>query len=163
MHPPEKVQKWLIRLVGNEGGYTEADKVGGPTKWGICQRQYPDLDIKSLTVADAEVIYRRDYLAPLHADRYEDGVAYQLLDFAIHSGPITAIMQLQEAIGVKADGRVGPLTIAALAARSEAQLLMLLIGERLDYLTSLNNWQENSRGWTRRMAQNLRYAAADTD
>lgn len=163
MHSPKTVQNWLFRIVDHEGGYSEDDKIGGPTKWGICKREYPHLNIRDLTVQDAEAIYRRDYLAPLRADLYEDGVAYQLLDFGVNSGPITAIKQLQEAVGVHPDGKVGPATIAALSARSESDLVMLLIAERLDYMASLKNWPENSRGWTRRMATNLRYAAADTD
>lgn len=162
-HSPEKVQTWLIRILGHEGGYSEDDKVGGPTKWGISQKAYPYLDIASLTVEYAEGIYRRDYLDLLHADLFEDGVAYQLLDFAVNSGPVTAIKQLQEAVGCKPDGNVGPVTLAALAALSESDLVMLLIAERLDFMASLKNWPENSKGWTRRMAQNLRYAALDTE
>lgn len=162
MHSPATVQLWLVRIVGHEGGYSEDDRVGGSTKFGISHKAYPYLDIAALTVADAESIYRRDYLTPLRADLFEDGVAYQLLDFAVNSGPITAIKQLQEALGCAPDGRVGPKTLAALAARSESDLVMLLIAERLDFMASLRNWPENSRGWTRRMAQNLRYAALDT-
>lgn len=162
-HSPEKVQSWLIRILGHEGGYSEDDKVGGPTKWGISQRAYPALDIANLTVADAEYFYRRDYLAPLRADLFDDGVVYQLLDFGVNSGPLTAIKQLQEAIGCKPDGKIGPVTLATLAKYSESDLVMLLIAERLDFMVSLKNWPENSRGWTRRMAENLRYAAIDTD
>lgn len=162
-HSPATVQAWLIRILGHEGGHSKTDKVGGETKWGICHRSYPHLDIAALTVADAETIYRRDYLEPLRADLFEDGVVYQLLDFAVNSGPGTAIRQLQEALGCKPDGNVGAATRQALAARSESDLVMLLIAERLDFMASLKNWPENSRGWTRRMAQNLRFAALDTE
>ncbi len=163
IHSPATVQAWLIRIVGHEGGYSEDDKVGGVTKWGISQRAYPDLDIGGLTVEAAEIIYRRDFLAPLGAQLFEDGVAYQLLDFAVHSGPLTALKQLQEALGCEPDGWIGPVTRAALAARSESDLVMLLIAERLDYMASLKNWPVNSRGWARRMAINLRFAALDTE
>lgn len=162
-HSPEKVQGWLVRILGHEGGYSEADKIGGITKWGISQKAYPMVNIKELTVEGAEYLYRRDYLAPLRADMFEDGVAYQLLDFGVNSGPLTALKQLQEAIGCKPDGRIGPITLAALAKHSESDLVMLVIAERLDFMASLKNWPENSRGWTRRMAENLRYAAIDTD
>jgi len=159
----QQIQSWLIRIVGHEGGYSEDDLIGGATKWGISHKAYPNLDIASLTVEDAEDIYLRDYLTPLHAELFDDGVAYQLFDFAVNSGPITAIKQLQEAVGCSPDGKVGPATLAALATRSEADLVMLLIAERLDYMASLKNWPENSRGWVRRMAKNLRFATLDTE
>lgn len=162
MHSPATIQSWLIRILGHEGGYSLDDKVGGETKWGICKKSYPDLDIAALTVEDAAAIYRRDYLVPLRSDLFEDGVAYQLLDFAVNSGPQTAIKQLQEALGCNPDGHVGPVTRHALVSHSESDLVMLLIAERLDYMASLRNWPENSKGWTHRMAKNLRYAALDT-
>jgi len=160
-HSPEKVQGWLTRIIGVEGGYSEDDKIGGATKWGISKKSYPHLDIFNLTIVDAEAIYRRDYLIPLRADLFEDGVAYQLLDFAVNSGPITAIKQLQEAIGCVPDGNVGPKTRAELSKYSEASLIMLLVAERLDFMVSLRNWSENSRGWIRRMANDLRYGVMD--
>ncbi len=48
-HSPDTVQKWLVRILGHEGGCWD-DPAGGPTKWGISQRSYPDLDIASLTI-----------------------------------------------------------------------------------------------------------------
>ncbi|MEX8191582.1 glycosyl hydrolase 108 family protein [Comamonas guangdongensis] len=37
---------------------------------------YPQLDIKSLTLADAKVIYRRDYWNRAHCDELPHGVAF---------------------------------------------------------------------------------------
>lgn len=161
-HSPETVQAWLVRIVGHEGGYWD-DPVGGPTKWGISQRSYPDLDISSLTVQDAEKIYRRDYLAPLQADRFEDGLAFQLLDFAVNSGQQTAIKVLQRTFGLTPDGIVGPVTMATIAGKTESDLVMIVIAARLQYMTSLKNWLTNSHGWTNRMANNLLYAVDDTN
>jgi lysozyme family protein len=161
-HSPEKVISWLKRIVDHEGGYWD-DPVGGPTKWGISQRSYPDLDIPSLTVVEAEQIYRRDYLTPLQAERYQDGIIYQMLDFAVHSGQSNAVENLQKALGVKPDGDIGPITIGAITAHTESDMAMLVIAARLQFMTELKNWPENSRGWTRRMVKNLLHAVDDTD
>ena len=160
----DTVEKWLIRILGHEGGYSDdPDDPGGKTRWGISQRAYPYLDIANLPVEYAAEIYRRDYLKPLQWDRYHDGVAYQLLDFGVNSGPKTAIKRLQREIGVKDDGVVGPVTIARIGALSESDLIMVLIANRIEFMTDLKNWPEHGRGWMRRMAKNLRYGAEDSD
>lgn len=164
MKQSELLQLWLIRILGHEGGeVNDPADPGGHTKWGISQRSYPDLDIGSLTVEEAAAIYLRDYAVPLMLWRFEDGVAFQLFDFAVNSGPLTAIKQLQQAIGVDDDGVIGQDTLDAIAARSESDLVMMVIAERLDYMASLRTWPDHGKGWVRRMATNLRYGAEDTD
>ena len=49
-------------VLREEGGYTNnPNDPGGETNYGICKRNYPNLDIKGLTRAQAIAIYRRDY------------------------------------------------------------------------------------------------------
>lgn len=173
-HSPATVQLWLNRICGHEGGFTDNPKDDGNwtggrqgvgvlkgTKWGIAASAHPHLDIKSLTVADAEAIYREEYLKPIQADNFEDGVAFQLLDFAVNSGPSTGKKELQQALGVVPDGVIGPATIAAAKKISEARLIMLLAAERLEFMTKARRWPEFGAGWCNRMAQNLRYGAED--
>lgn len=158
------VEKWLIRTLGHEGGYVNNPKdPGGETKWGISKRSYPELNIKNLTVEEASEIYKRDFLRPLRYDQYHDGVAYQLFDFAVHSGPREAIRQLQQAISVKVDGIIGSNTIRRLDNLSESDLIMLLLAERIDFLADLPGWVDSGRGWMKRVAQNLRYGAEDSE
>jgi lysozyme family protein len=150
------------RLIGTEGGYVNnpADP-GGETKWGISKRSYPHVDIRSLTRDGAKAIYLRDFWQRIHADALADGVAFQVFDFAINSGIETAVRYLQRAIGVADDGHWGPVSIAAAAAQSETDTILLLNSERLDFMTRLANWPNASRGWARRIAANLKYAAID--
>ena len=175
MHAPATVATWLERIVGHEGGFSDDPKdpgnwTGGKigvgllkgTKWGIAANTYGHLDIPNLTVADAAKIYRTDFLGLLGADRYEDGVAFQLLDFAVNSGPRRALIEVQKAVGVAADGKVGPVTLAALERRSESDLIMLTLAQRIDFLTARDNWPDAGRGWMRRIARNLRYGAEDS-
>lgn len=156
------VSEWLKRILGHEGGYWD-DPVGGPTRWGISKKAYPHLDIENLSIEAATVIYIRDYVSPLGLSRFPPGVAFQLLDFAVNSGPKTAIVQLQEAIGVEADGKVGPETIGKIEAMSASDIVMLFLAERLEFMTRLKNWKSNCTGWVLRIVGNLRYGAKDTD
>lgn len=52
----------MIFIFKWEGGYiNHVEDPGGETKYGISKRAYPDVDIKTLTKAQAEDIYHRDY------------------------------------------------------------------------------------------------------
>lgn len=152
------------RLIDHEGGYVNnPDDPGGETKFGISKRSYPHLNIKALTIDDARQIYKDDFWNKIHADKLPDGVAYQLMDFAINSGPRTAIVHLQLAISVVADGYWGPISQARLDSLTESDLIMRILAARIDFMVNLSNWPSASRGWMRRIAKNLRYGAEDSD
>ncbi len=151
------------RLMGNEGGYTEGKgDPGGETKWGISKRSYPTLDIKNLTREEAKEIYRRDFWERAKMDALSPALAFQAFDFAVNSGIETAIRKLQTAVGVSDDGHVGPITLAAITARSETDMIALLTAQRIRFLTKRSNWPQAGAGWMNRMAKNLEYMAQDT-
>ncbi len=160
---PAAFEKATERCLGHEGGYVNnpADP-GGETNWGISKRSYPHLNIKELTRDDAKKIYFVDFWTEINADRLPASVAYQLYDFAINSGIETAIRKLQRAIGVADDGYWGPISQGTVDGMTETDLIMLLLAERLDFMSRLKNWPDAGRGWARRIAGNLRYGAADT-
>ena len=150
------------RLMGHEGGYVfNPDDPGGETQWGISKRQYPDVDIKALTREQAKSIYLRDFWIPIHGV-LDDAICFQAFDVAVNHGIGTALRLLQRAAGVADDGHIGPVTRAALKAVSRRDLIDLYAAERLDFWTRLSTWPTFGKGWARRAAQNLRYAAADT-
>ena len=150
------------RLLGNEGGYTSGHgDPGGETNWGISKRSYPSVDIKNLTREGAQAIYSRDFWLPLHADTLPGSVAFQLFDFAVNSGIRTAIRALQRTVGVVDDGFWGPQSQQAAGFMSETDMIMRLLAERLDFMTTLANWPTAGRGWARRIAANLRFGAID--
>lgn len=150
------------RLIGHEGGYVnDPNDPGGETNWGISKRSYPNVDIKNLTRDQAKEIYRRDFWDRIDGEGLQDGVAFQVLDFAVNSGIETAIRALQRAVGTADDGHWGPASKAAAAKMSEADQIMRLNAERLDFMTRLSNWKFHGAGWARRIAGNLRYGAVD--
>lgn len=158
-----KFEIFFDRLLGHEGGYTfDPNDPGGETNWGISKRAYPNLIIKALTREDAFNIYRKDLWNAIEADNLPDSIAFQVFDFAVNSGIQVAIRYLQRALRVADDGFFGPISKAAAGMASETDMILNLNAERLEFMTKLKNWQYNSKGWARRIAQNLRYGAIDT-
>lgn len=148
------------RVIGSEGGYVNnpADP-GGETKFGISKRSYPDEDIAGLTIERAKFLWERDFWKPL--GETHPAIKFQCFDFAGNSGMGTAIRKLQAAVGVADDGHWGPVSAAALASMDLNDVLMRFAAQRLLFMTSLSTWGEFGRGWARRVANDLLYAAED--
>ncbi len=126
----EKFIRAITIVLRHEGGYVNnpADP-GGETKYGISKRQYPSLDIKNLSVKEAEKIYFEDYWMKYGFEAIPyDGLAAKVFDIGVNVGPQRAIRFMQEGaielgaqIGI--DGRIGPQTIAAVSMFDEESLI----------------------------------------
>jgi len=156
-------------VVGEEGGYTDnpadpgnwtSGKVGQGalrgTKFGISARSYPDLPIASLSVQDAADIYRRDFWIPIQADALPQPLALLLFDAAVNCGCGRAIRWLQQAVSATVDGRMGPLTLDAVAKWAAqpsggAKLCAEFLALRLAFMASLPTWRSFGAGWARRL------------
>src|SRR5690242_14307791 len=103
-------------VVGHEGGYSAnpADPgnwTGGRcgtgacrgTNWGISAAAYPQLDIKALTLAEAQAIYRRDYWDKAGCGKLPAALALLVFDAAVNSGVRRAVRWLQAALKVPQD------------------------------------------------------------
>lgn len=151
------------RLISNEGGYVNDPRdPGGETKFGISKRSYPNIDIANLTREQAREIYRTDFWQRGRMDEYHGALAFQVFDAAVNHGIETALRLLQRAAGVADDGHIGPVTVAAVNAKSVTDMLMLYVAERLDFWRKLTTWPTFGKGWAGRAADDLRYAAQDT-
>lgn len=144
------------RTLSHEGATSDhPSDPGGLTKWGISQRAYPNLDIASLTLEKARQIYRLDYWDALRLGDLPDAIAAEVFDAAVNSGRRPAVMWLQRALHVNADGVIGPVTIAAAKRADPAVIAAKINGHRLSHLTDLSTWPTFGRGWARRVASNL--------
>lgn len=152
----------IDRVLIHEGGDANDPRdAGGRTRWGISQKTYPTLDIGKLTRADAIALYRRDFWTPIQGDALPPALAFQMLDAAVNHGVGRAVRWLQRLTGVTVDGRLGPVTLAAVRAADEALLIDRLLALRLELYAEHERFAVFGRGWTRRIATNLRYAARD--
>ncbi len=152
--------KAFDRLLGHEGGFVDHPKdPGGATRWGITQRiarkhGYTG-DMRDFPVEEAKRIARAEYWDEVRADEVPDAVRFDLFDGAYHSGPPQAIKWLQRAAGATDDGIIGPKTLAATRAMDPHRLSERYNGHRLRFLTNLKTWPTFSKGWARRIADNL--------
>ena len=145
------------KLIAHEGGYVSDPKdPGGETNWGISKRAYPQVDIKNLTRDAAKEIYKRDYWDRAQCDRLPHTLAYLLFDAAVNSGIGQAIRFLQRAIGTADDGVLGPLTLAAVQRFDAESLCARFLGQRLDFMTRLSTFDYFGKGWSRRIADQLK-------
>ena len=78
----------INRILSHEGGYVDnpADP-GGRTQWGISQRSYPNLDIKSLTRDQAIALYERDFWEPIKVFPWGLGINYWTLRSTVEPLP----------------------------------------------------------------------------
>ena len=108
------VTKTIIREGGSK--FTnDQDDPGGPTKYGIAQNYHPGVDVKNLDEAAARAIYLKEYWAPIQGDAIKDqGVAEMLFDSGVNLGNGMTIRLAQVALGLSADGKMGPATIQAI-------------------------------------------------
>lgn len=153
---------FIDRVLSHEGGYVfDKRDPGGETQWGISKRSYPALNIKALTRDQAMAIYRRDFWDAQQCDKLPKAIAFQLLDAVINHSAGNAVRWLQAAVGVVADGAIGPITLAAVRRADPNDLLLRFNAARLEFYASLKTFDHFGRGWTRRVAANLRFAAGD--
>ncbi len=161
------------RVIGHEGKYQREYKDRGNwtsgivgrgelkgTKFGISAMSYPELDIEHLSLDQARAIYYQDFWLKI-GGRQRHAVMYQLFDAAINHGTSRAVQFLQRAVGSNDDGHYGPKTQAALLEADPNDVLLCFLAERLDFMNNLSAWATFSRGWSQRIAENLRYAALD--
>lgn len=87
MEKPDRFPTCLAFVLKWEGGYCDdKDDPGGETKYGICKRSFPSLDIKNLTVEQAGEIYREHYWKRAGCDALPAGLDLAAFDVAVNTG-----------------------------------------------------------------------------
>lgn len=158
----ESFDRALTLVLDLEGGFVHDPRdPGGATRYGITRatlarargRPASVADVKALTRQEAGAIYRKSYWAEVGGDALPAGLDLAIFDFGVNSGPARAIKALQRALGVEADGRLGPATLAALAARDPASVVRRVTADRLGWMRRLPTWTAFGRGWTARVTR----------
>jgi lysozyme family protein len=93
---------------------------------------------------------------PIQADDLPDDLRFEVFDAAVNSGVRQAIRWLQRSVGVKDDGVIGPMTMAAIHRKDGLRLAMGYNADRLQFMTDLAGWGAFGKGWARRIASNLK-------
>lgn len=157
----------IIAVLKHEGGYVDHPRdPGGATNRGITfatlkawrGKPITTTDVRDLTEAEAVLIYRANYWSRLKCDDLPAGVDYAVMDFAVNSGVSRAAIYLQEIVGVAPDGKIGPLTLQAVAKWDSVALIEALCAKRMGFLKRLSTWPTFGKGWSARVTGVLRLA-----
>lgn len=159
-------------MIKEEGGakYTH-DKPDPPTKYGVTlwalRDAWPTIPVtaatvQALTEEQAREIYRSKYWNLSRCDELPAGVDLMMFDFAVNPGPTAAAFALQEAAGVRLDGKIGAVTLAAIQAQDPMMVIQKLATARLRYWLSRDNATEEKyeKGWLARMVRCVMTAEA---
>ncbi|KQR30125.1 N-acetylmuramidase [Rhizobium sp. Leaf155] len=155
-------ERALAKVLVHEGGYVNHPKdPGGATNQGVTQAVYDDYrkttgqkpqPVKGMIKSERDSIYRARYWSLVRGDSLPAGVAYVVFDGAVHSGVGQSVKWLQRALGVPADGVVGPQTINAARAHDNHDALVRKICDlRVAFLKALKTFKTFGKGWLRRI------------
>ena len=149
----------LQHVLSSEGGFVNhPSDPGGMTNLGVTARTWEDWvghvpyekEMRELTPDKVAPLYKRKYWDAIKGDDLPSGVDYCVFDCAVNSGPGRAAKMLQEVVGVKPDGGIGPLTLAAVKAMDPIELISKYADKRLQFWQSLSTFETFGKGWTRR-------------
>lgn len=158
--PKGRFDACLPIILHHEGGYVDHPRdPGGCTNLGITRRTLQDWrgrattcqDVRALTMREAGDIYRARYWDAVQAASLPPGLDLLVFDCAVNSGPAQAARWLQRAVGVADDGRIGPVTLAAVKRHSAGGMIFAIVGARMAFLRLLSTWGEFGKGWERRV------------
>lgn len=149
----------LDLVLKHEGGFVH-DKYdpGGATNRGVTQKVYDAYrktrgrgaqSVKFITDDEVKAIYKFQYWDRVQADLLPAGLDYAVFDFAVNSGVGRASKYLQAVLGVKQDGIIGAMTLAAIQSPQEA--INALCDRRLSFLRNIDTFWRYGKGWTRRV------------
>jgi lysozyme family protein len=104
---------------------------GGATMCGVTQREYdvwrksqgePTQDVRKITRGEGLVLEHQSYWLP-HCGLLPNGLDLQHFDTSLNEGPHAALLVLQDALNVRADGVWGPLTASAVSSANIVALV----------------------------------------
>jgi len=150
----------LAHILKYEGGYVNhpADP-GGMTNLGVTKRVWEEWTGKPATEADMRALtpemvgplYKKRYWDAVKGDDLPSGVDLCVFDAAVNAGVSRASKFLQQAVGVTADGQIGPKTLAAITAKPSDDVIEKFCALREAHYKSLSTFATFGKGWMRRL------------
>ena len=163
-------QQAFEQMLKSEGGFTddERDKGNqlpdgrkGSTMLGVTQfnweqhvgHQVTHDDMRKLTPADVEPLYKKKYWDVVQGDKLPNGIDYLCFDMGVNAGPGRSIKLLQTAVGVTADGGLGPITLSAVWAADPVKLIQDFSDAKEAFYRGLDDFPVYGNGWLNRVAE----------
>ena len=150
----------LDLVLKSEGGFVDNPKdPGGITNLGVTAgtwaaykgRTTTRKEMMALTPEDVTPLYEKKYWDACNCDDLPSGIDYLTFDFAVNAGPGRSIKTLQKAIGVPADGAIGPVTINTIEIMDKADLIVKFSEAKKQFYESLPTFPTFGKGWLKRI------------
>ncbi len=169
MSEQARFDRCLAVVLRLEGGYADDPRdAGGPTNRGVTLAALGEAlghpaserELTALTPAEAGAIYRARYWDPSRCADLPVGLDLMMLDTAVNMGPGEAARLLQGALGLTADGALGPRTLKLARGADPARAIDAFAAVRTARYRRLAAFSTFGRGWLRRV-ETVRAQALD--
>ena len=108
--------------------------------------------MKLITDPEVAEIYKDMYWRAVRGSELPPKLGISVFDWAVNTGPDRAIKHLQQCLGVKADGIIGPVTLGK-AWENEAKVLVCYLAKREAFYRRLGTGKRAVflKGWLNRL------------
>jgi len=157
----ENYESALAHVLESEGGWSDdSTDAGGATMKGVTFAVFKEFkrnphltkdDLRNISNQDIHDIYKQLYWDKIHGDDLPAGIDYAVFDSAVNMGVGRASKFIQEAVGVTADGVLGPASLSAIQKADPKELIEKfselknnfyhgIVESRPDQVKYLNGW-----------------------
>jgi lysozyme family protein len=149
----------LELVLKHEGGFVNHEKdPGGMTNLGVTKKVWEEWighpatekDMRELTPAIVAPMYEMRYWRTSYCEKLPRGLDLLVFSMAVNAGAGRSVKLLQDAIGVVADGVIGPNTMAKINEANVETLIDKFSEARTAYYKGLKLFPVFGRGWVAR-------------
>lgn len=157
----------VLKAEGWDEYTNDPDDRGGPTKWGITLKAWAEYrgawsvitadDIKQITEQQARDFYEEKYIVGPKFHLLSEMLTPMVVDCAVNHGITRAAKWVQEAVGAKTDGKLGPKTLQASQAAPVVSTYLKICAIRVRFYGSIvgndHSQAKFAKGWNNRAAK----------
>ena len=115
-------------------------------------------DLRGLDPETISWFYQQRFWSPMQCGVLPAGIDLMIFDHGVNVGKARPVPMMQRLLAVDDDGIVGPITLAAISARTPLKLIGDLRGEQEAYYRALREFPTFGNGWLNRLSR--RFTAA---
>lgn len=152
-------QECLVKVLKHEGGFVNHPKdPGGMTNLGVTKKVWEEWigheadekAMRALTPAIVAPMYEMKYWRTSYCEKLPRGLDLLVFTMAVNSGSGRSVKLLQDAIGVVADGVIGPNTMAKINEANVEVLIDKFSEARTSFYKGLKTFPVFGKGWLSR-------------
>jgi lysozyme family protein len=152
-------QECLVKVLKHEGGFVNHPKdPGGMTNLGVTKKVWEEWigheadekAMRELTPALVGPMYEMKYWRTSYCEKLPRGLDLLVFTMAVNSGSGRSVKLLQDAIGVVADGVIGPNTMAKINEANVETLIDKFSEARTAFYKGLKTFPVFGKGWLAR-------------